>query len=63
MPQQRCSGPWHPVEGVEPLSALAGVLRIPISLWASLLVAGLFAWLSLLAAVKAEQKVDDDRAI
>ena len=39
------------------IELLAGVARIPVSLWASLFVAGVFAWLSLLAAIKAEQHV------
>ena len=43
------------------IELLAGVARVPVSLWAILLVAGLFAWLSLLAAMKAEKRVDDDR--
>ena len=42
---------------------LGGVLRVPISLWAILFVTGLFAWLSLLAAVKAEQRVGDGRRL
>ena len=36
---------------------LGGVLRVPIAVWATLFVTGLLAWLSLLAAVKAEQRV------
>ena len=40
---------------------LGGVLRVPISLWAILFVTGLFAWLSLLATVQAEQRVGDGR--
>jgi hypothetical protein len=40
---------------------LVGVLRVPISVWATLVVTGLLAWLSLLAAMKAEQRVGDGR--
>ena len=43
------------------IELLGGVLRVPISLWAILFVTGLFVWLSLLAAVKAEQLVGDGR--
>jgi len=39
------------------IELLAGVARIPASLWAGLFAAGLFAWLSLLAAIKAEQNI------
>jgi hypothetical protein len=40
---------------------LDGVARISVFLWATLFAAGLFAWLSLLAAVKAEQKVSGNQ--